>query len=71
MNTLQEYKCSACNEIYDFYSINKHLQICEKYDNWIENYVPPKTEPCDICNLNFIDNIYLEKHKINCKKNNI
>jgi hypothetical protein len=68
MNTIQEYRCSACNKIFDFYTINKHLKLCDKYDEWIKNYIPPKIIICEFCKLNFNESNF-ENHKINCKNN--
>ena len=67
MNTIQEYKCVACDKIYDYYNINKHLENCEKYNSWLENYITPKVLFCEFCKLSFIDKFF-ENHKINCKK---
>jgi len=66
MNSISEFNCYACNERYEYYNINKHLETCEKYNIWIKTYIPPKNLECNTCKLNFINNTIFENHKINC-----
>jgi len=50
------FECPACNVTYENASfLNKHISICEYYDNWYKTYTPPKYMECDKCKRQFID----------------
>ena len=61
-----DYICQCCNEDQVTASnLNKHLNTCCKYDEWIKNYKPPSSKLCILCHRNFID---ISKHECNRKK---
>ena len=57
--------CPACRiDFGNATNLNKHLIVCEKYDNWIRYYKAPVSVKCKDCNTEFYD---LKNH-FNCKK---
>lgn len=60
-------KCFACNFKTDNVALlNRHIRICENYDEWIKTYKPEYFN-CEKCNLIFSSNIYLNNHNCKCK----
>ena len=60
--------CYACNfKSENNALLNRHLSKCDKYDEWIKTYIPPKPIKCIFCNLEFVDIKYLNNHLLNCK----
>lgn len=56
-----DFICPACNiSKGNACALNKHLQNCELYDEWIKTYIPPKTTQCESCKRNLLD---ITKHK--------
>lgn len=62
-----DLKCEACGfESQYFATMNRHLAKCEKYDEWIKTYKPPKGHTCRGCYRVFIDKEIYEKHVFEC-----
>jgi hypothetical protein len=63
--------CPACKKDFCYASnLNKHLNNCEIYPEWIKTYVPPKTIDCKGCTSKFTNQLDFDNHLINyCKKN--
>ena len=48
--------CPACNKEFNNSAfLNKHLSLCDKYDEWIKKYEPPIIIECKKCDKNFYD----------------
>ena len=63
-----EYLCIGCKvDKKTPRDLNKHLFECDKYNNFMKTYIPPKGITCSFCNLIFINKDYLLTHT--CKKN--
>ncbi len=59
------FNCLACTESYYTHaSLNKHIQSCIKYNEWIKTYNPIYFK-CKECSLNFINKKYLNSHNCN------
>ena len=55
------FNCPACNLSYENPSfLNKHISVCEYYDEWYKTYTPPKYTICTKCKIYFID---ISNHK--------
>ena len=60
------FVCEACNVDFHLPSkLNKHLSVCDKYDEWIKSCEPPKLEKCENCERQIIKNYY-PIHKQTC-----
>ena len=46
--------------------INKHLDFCILYKEWLKNYIPPTGIKCENCNKIFVNEEYLNEHKNKC-----
>ena len=60
------FLCQACK--IDFSSasnLNKHLNVCDKYDEWYKNYKPPICKECRNCHRKFLKE-YFEEHVQTC-----
>lgn len=57
------FYCPAC-KIDQHYptNLNKHLEICKIYPEWIKTYKPPKTFDCKHCELKFVRQTNLDEH---------
>jgi hypothetical protein len=61
--------CPACNmDCTNAAHLNKHLNICLKYDEFIKQYKLNNISNCEKCNMKFINDKYLKEHKIICNK---
>ena len=60
-----DYYCEACNkDLLSGANLNKHLQICEKYKEWIKEYKPVYFK-CKICLKTYSNEEFLKIH--DCK----
>ena len=60
------FECIACNKCQKTATnLNRHLNECKEYENFIKKYIPPKNIPCKKCNLTFISREYLNNHTCN------
>ena len=68
MNNINKYlECQACKEKYIYITeINKHLDFCILYKEWLKNYIPPTGIKCENCNKIFVNEEYLNEHKNKC-----
>ena len=58
--------CQACKVDFIYASnLNKHLNTCDKYEEWYKMYSPPSIKKCEKCNNTIIEKYYLN-HKNNC-----
>lgn len=66
MNVL-DLKCDACGfETQHAATMNRHLINCEKYDEWIKDYKPPKEIICRGCCRGFINEKVYHNHVYEC-----
>lgn len=62
------FTCPACNEECYFASnLNKHLQKCIKYEEWLKNYKIPESKTCEDCKRQIISEYFIN-HVMKCKK---
>ena len=70
MNENFKITCPSCEKFFENYSAaNKHIETCEKYENWKKNYIPQKFT-CENCKMQFANNEYLISHESKCKNKN-
>jgi hypothetical protein len=61
------FVCPACKiDMYTASTLNKHLESCLKYDEFIKKYVPPRIYECLTCHKKFSNEKYLEFHHQHC-----
>jgi DNA-directed RNA polymerase subunit RPC12/RpoP len=57
-----EYRCLACKkDLLYAAKLNKHLQICDKYTEWLKNYKPIYFK-CKKCLKTYLSEEFLENH---------
>lgn len=60
--------CPACKEDQsNAANLNKHLNNCVKYDDFIKHYKVSNTISCNNCKIQFINELILKEHETNCK----
>ena len=63
------FKCPACSiDHMNPTNLNKHLNECTAYPDWIKSYSTPIYIKCDKCSSVFSNKKTLSEHKINCDK---
>ena len=69
MNTIGKFRCDACEDEFETcYQINKHITVCERYDDWVRTYKPPVSIRCDTCGHIFSGNDNYMEHKPECSR---
>ena len=67
MNQNIELNCDACGfHTTHLATMNRHLVKCDKYEEWIKTYKPPKGYECLSCNKVFITEEIYNKHVFEC-----
>ena len=57
------YECMACKKLETTpASLNKHINECKYYNEFIKTYKPPKYIECSYCNTQFISKDKLKIH---------
>lgn len=57
-----DYFCPACEkDLSSPVNLNKHLHICNKYQEWIKNYKPVYFK-CEECLKTYVSKEFLENH---------
>lgn len=58
-----DYSCSSCKkDLLSIANLNKHLQTCDKYEDWIKEYKPIYFN-CKICLKTYSNEEFLKNHK--------
>lgn len=64
---IKNLECVSCRKkCLNLYELNKHLQSCDLYDEWLKTYIPPGEIKCEKCSTIFVNKEYLDSHKKNC-----
>ena len=58
-----DYCCPACDKnLLSIAKLNKHMQICDKYEEWLKKYKPVYFN-CKSCLKSYATKEFLENHK--------
>jgi hypothetical protein len=58
-----DYCCLACNKnLLSITKLNKHMQICDKYEEWLKTYKPVYFK-CKSCLKSYATEEFLKNHE--------